>query len=202
MTKTKHNQALSEFFRCFDVRHMTQSLPQMNTSLLKTWCFLWQVLWPQHWQCAHHRRPLCRGHWSPYTVKVSLNLSHLFGELCFFLLCIYLSVFVLCAQVSGSEEEVHHRTEGAPAKRAESLRSPKHHQSHHGNEVLPGQNVSRGGFRGFFSVHAGKLHSFIYARFFPPQCIYSKRGWCVRLLNCTGRFCFTAGPLFELSSSP
>lgn len=58
-------------------------------------------------------------------------------------ICIYLFV---CAQVSGSEEEVHHRAEGAQAKRAESLRSPEHHQPHHGHEVLPGQNVSRGGF--------------------------------------------------------
>lgn len=44
----------------------------------------------------------------------------------------------LCAQVPGSEEEVHHRTEGAQAKRAESSRSPKHYQSHHGHEVLSG----------------------------------------------------------------
>lgn len=95
MTKTKHNQALSEFFRCFDVRHMTRSIPQINTSLLKTWCFLWQVLWPQHWQCAHHRRPLCRGHWSPYTVKVSLNLFHLFGELCFFY-SVYIYLCLCC----------------------------------------------------------------------------------------------------------
>lgn len=50
-----------------------------------------------------------------------------------------------CAQVSGSEKEIHHRTEGAPAKRAESLCSSEHHQSHHGHEVLPGQDVSCGG---------------------------------------------------------
>lgn len=70
-----------------------------------------------------------------------LKLSHLFGH--FVEVYIYLCVY---AQVSGSEEEVHHRTEGAQAKRAESLCSPEHHQSHHGHEVLPGQNVSRGGF--------------------------------------------------------
>lgn len=51
----------------------------------------------------------------------------------------------LCDQVSSSEEEVHHRTKGAQAKRAESLCSPEHHQPHHGHEVLQGQNVSCGG---------------------------------------------------------
>lgn len=55
----------------------------------------------------------------------------------------------LCAfvgvQVSGSEEEVHHRVEGAQAERAEPLRGPEHHQPHHGHEVLPGQNVPCGG---------------------------------------------------------
>lgn len=62
----------------------------------------------------------------------------------FFFLILSVRVFV-CAQVSGSEEEVHHRTEGATAKRAEPLHSPEHHQSHHGHEVLPGENVSSGG---------------------------------------------------------
>lgn len=63
-----------------------------------------------------------------------LNLSYLFGEFHF---CNSMGLCV-CAQISGSEEEVHHRTEGAQAKRAESLCSPEHHQSHHGHEVLPG----------------------------------------------------------------
>ena len=52
-------------------------------------------------------------------------------------------VFVL--QVPGGEEEVHHRAEGVEAEGAESLRASEHHQPHHGHEVLPGQNVPRGG---------------------------------------------------------
>lgn len=112
-----------------------------------------------------------------------LNLSHLcwgvFLEIYIFCVCV-------CAQVSGSEEEVHHRTEGAQAKRAESLCSPEHHQSHHGHEVLPGQNVSSGGFWGLISVYAGELLLFIYTRL--PQCPYSQCGWCACLLNCTRHF--------------
>ena len=66
-----------------------------------------QVLWPQHWQCAHHRRPVCRGHRSPYTVKVSkrnsaeshsqspLNRSHLFGEVLF--LSVQMNICFVCA---------------------------------------------------------------------------------------------------------
>lgn len=54
-----------------------------------------------------------------------------------------LSMFV---QVSGSEEKIHHRIEGAAAKGAESIRLAEHYQSHHGHEVLSGQNVSGGGF--------------------------------------------------------
>lgn len=36
-----------------------------------------QILWPQHWQCAHHCRLVCRGHWNSYTVKVrQLNICY------------------------------------------------------------------------------------------------------------------------------
>lgn len=36
-----------------------------------------QILWSQYWQCAHHCWSVCRGHWSPDTVKVrSLLLSY------------------------------------------------------------------------------------------------------------------------------
>lgn len=44
----------------------------------------------------------------------------------------------MSTQVSGSQEKVQHRTQGAQAKRAESVRSPEHHQSYYGHEILQG----------------------------------------------------------------
>lgn len=48
-------------------------------------------------------------------------------------------------QVSGSEEEVYLRAEGAEAEGAEPLHHPVNHQPHHGPQVLPHQNVPSGG---------------------------------------------------------
>lgn len=66
-------------------------------------------------------------------------------------------LLVYVFKVFSSDKKVQHRAGRAPEKRAESLHRTVHHQSHHGHEVLPGQNVPRGGFRGVLSVHAGEL---------------------------------------------
>ncbi|MGH0127200.1 UNVERIFIED_CONTAM: hypothetical protein FKN15_051317 [Acipenser sinensis] len=70
-----------------------------------------------------------------------------------FMFCLVL-VEVL-KQVSGCQEEVHDRVKGASTEGTESPCCAKHYQPDNGDEILPGQNVPCGGFRGFIPVYAG-----------------------------------------------
>lgn len=131
-----------------------------------------------------------------------ISWENFFGEYIF----VYLHLCACaCTQVSGSEEEIHHRTEGAQAERAESLCGPERHQSHHGHEVFPGQNVSCGGLWGFFSVHAGIFFSEynLFSNMLLLVCTKFKCGCYECLLNCTRHsvtlllLCLISAPLMK-----